>query len=133
MKGRSKRASPSTSLSQQGPVCERLILLNEDGVARIGHGGTIGLNRLTICDDHGKIFMDFRLNGAGKPVFSLLDNGVLRAALGVIEDEVGLFLCDGKETPRIALTVTAEGEPMLSFRDANGQRRTMLGLFSDGK
>jgi hypothetical protein len=126
------RPNTTHSQPQDKTVCERLILLNENGMARIGHGGTIGLNRLTICDDNGKVFMDFQLNDFGKPVFSMYDNGALRAALGFVGDEIGLFLCDGKGSPRTALTVTAEGVPTLSFRDMAGKRRALLGLTPNG-
>jgi len=113
-------------------VLEKLVLIGEDGYARIGHGGTLGLNRLTICDDNGRIFMDFKMMPDGKPIFQVFDGNTLRACLGFLNDNVGLFLCDGKGVPRMQLTVGADGMPVLTFADKDGTERALLALDPEG-
>jgi hypothetical protein len=131
---RKKSTTPATQAppGRKELVAERLILLNDEGYARIGNGGTIGLTRLMICDDHGKIGIDLKLTERGEPALSFLHRGVCRAALGCVGDEVGLALYDKEGKPRTTVTVTAEGLPQLSFRDAAGKERTRLGLTGKG-
>lgn len=114
-------------------IAERLILFNDEGVARIGNGGTVGLERLLVCDANGKIGLDAKATEDGGPVLAFKDKGVLRAVIGMIDDTIGLFLCDGEGKKRTALTVTAEGIPTLSFFDASGASKVSLGLTSAGE
>lgn len=118
-------------MSNKEMIAERLVLVDQDGYARIGNGGEIGLNRLTICDDHGRIFMDFKMLPDGKPIFQVFDDNKLRAFLGFLDDAVGLFLCDGRGAPRIQLTVDSDGCPGLSLLDKDGEARAAVTLGQD--
>jgi hypothetical protein len=121
--------------SQEEPalVAERLMLLNPEGVARMGNGGVVGLERLMVCDDHGTIGLDAKVTEEGTPALAFMDRGVPRAGIGIHKGKVGLFLCDREGTVRTSLTVTAEGLPTLSFYDATGARRALLGVTDKGE
>jgi hypothetical protein len=114
-------------------VAERLILLNPEGVARIGNGGVVGFERLMVCDAKGTIGLDAKVTPEGMPALAFMDHGVTRAGIGIHEGKVGIFLCDRKGTVRTSLMVTAEGLPTLSFYDATGARRALLGLTDKGE
>jgi hypothetical protein len=114
-------------------VAERLILLNPDGVARMGNGGVVGLNRVMVCDDHGTIGLDAKVTEEGMPALTFMDHGVMRAGIGIHKGKVGLFLCDREGTVRTSLTVTADGLPSLSLYDATGACRALLGLTAKGE
>lgn len=114
-------------------VAERLILLNPEGVARIGNGGVVGLNRLMVCDDNGTIGLDAKVTKDGTPALVFMDKGVTRAGIGIHKGEVALFLCDSEGTVKTSLAVTADGLPSLSLYDATGARRALLGLTDTGE
>lgn len=132
---KTQKATPEKTAPQEEPqlVAERLLLLNDEGVARIGNGGTVGLERLLVCDNNGTIGLDAKVNEDGCPVLSFKEKGVLRAAIGVMDGMIGLVLCDGKGQVRTSLTVRDDGLPTLSFSDATGERRMLLGLAVSGE
>jgi hypothetical protein len=59
-------------------------------------------------------------------------DGQTRATLSTLPDVTALMMTDGKGTPRIFVSIGADGSPSLTMADASGTQRLLLASLPNG-